>query len=73
MDLRDGRYERLRWAIKAKLLEAEALYAEVVAIAGGPDDLAVAAMEDDADEWALLLFELDAAVPQHLREEIAEL
>lgn len=70
MDLRDGRYERLRWAVASKLHEAEELYAEAIRVAEGPNDLVILAIEDDMDEWALLLWELDAAAPEGLRPEV---
>lgn len=69
MDIRDGRYERLRYLVAGALLRAEQDYAKAVTQAS-PDSIALSALEDGMEEWALLLAELDAAAPSDLKAEI---
>lgn len=71
LSLRAGRYERLRHTLRFQLEDLEAEYADAVEELE-PDDPAIAALEDETDELALLIWELDLAAPPHLREEFAE-
>lgn len=69
MVIRDGRYERLRLTVVGLLVDAERAYAWAVK-SHSPDAHIVSATEDDMDELALLVHELDEAAPRHLRQEI---
>lgn len=69
MELRDGRYERLRLLVADALRRSEGVYALAVK-AYGPDHPVFCALEDSMEEWALLLSELDAAAPSHLKQEL---
>lgn len=70
MELRDGRYERLRLLVAGALCLCEAHYAACVRALGDPEHPSLCALEDSMEEWALLLDELDAAAPDHLKAEI---
>lgn len=68
MVIADGRYERLRHLVTAELARAQQCM-ELAAKLGCPASFEVA--QDDADEWEMLARELDAAVPEALRMEVA--
>lgn len=58
--LHAGRYERLRWAVEAMVKTADQAVVDTAPVATDLP-LHAAAAEDDAEEWTLLLLELDAA------------
>lgn len=67
MIISDYRYERLRHLLMRELAAADAAMA---AAAEDQQLLAFESAQDDAEEWALMIQELDAAAPAALRLEL---
>lgn len=67
MIIRDGRYERLRHLIISELNRA---LVDAENAAKNEQTLVFESAADDADEWCLLLEELDAAAPEELKREL---
>lgn len=67
MIISDYRYERIRHLLLAELARAE----EAMSKASEDENmLAFESAQDDMDEWALLIQELDDAAPESLRIEL---